>query len=99
MVAPLSFVFMLIFGSNRSKYLLDCAITVDQSGNVFCQNFLNIFMKKDGGCEFGNPDETISSCLGRNQLRDTLTLGGKILVWVLHLLDKDHSIKSIEKNI
>ena len=99
MIAPLCFVFMLVFGKGRAKYLRNCAYSIDQSGNVFCQNFLNRFMANEYGYKFGNPDETISSVLGRNQLRNTLTLGGKILAWVLHLIDKNHCIKSIEKNI
>ena len=45
---------------------------------------------------FGNPDETISSVLGKNQRDNTLTLLGKLIVWVLNMVDENHSEKAIE---
>ena len=46
---------------------------------------------------FGNFEETISSVLGKNQLKGTLTRTGKALVWVLDKIDKNHCKKSIKK--
>jgi len=48
---------------------------------------------------FGNEDETISSVLGKNKLQNTLTVLGIILDSILHALDKNHSEKSIERNL
>lgn len=49
--------------------------------------------------KFGNVDETISSVLGRNKLQTTLRVPGLILDSTLHALDKNHSEKSIERNL
>jgi hypothetical protein len=57
--------------------------------------FNDILIKK-GGHKFGNPDETISSVLGKNFLKGKLSLMGKGLNWILNLIEKDHSIKAIE---
>ena len=46
--------------------------------------------------EFGNPDETISSVLGRNKLKNNLTYIGKTLAKILNLIEKDHVEKAIE---
>jgi 8-oxo-dGTP diphosphatase len=48
------------------------------------------------GDYFGNPDETISSAIGRAKLSNKLTFVGKALDFFLNLIDKNHSIKSIE---
>ncbi len=47
------------------------------------------------GYKFGNPNEAISSTLGKNEKNNTLSLIGKGLVWLLNLIDKDHCKKSI----
>jgi hypothetical protein len=45
---------------------------------------------------FGHEDETISSVLGKNKVKGTLTWCGHILERILHLIDPGHSEKSIE---
>lgn len=49
--------------------------------------------------KFGHEDETISSVLGKNKIQNTLRVPGIILNSILHLTEKFHSEKSIEKNI
>lgn len=72
------------------------ALSNDQKGNVVYKHLFNaILIKKDSIHKFGHEDETVSSVLGKNQLSNTLTNTGKILVWVLDKLDKNHSINSI----
>lgn len=90
--------FGLLIGMYRggTKYLLQCAITVDQSGNVFCQHIFNLIFITSKGYRFGNPDETISSVLGKNQLNGTLSLLGKAMNHFLSFLDPNHSIDAIE---
>lgn len=77
-------------------YLFNCAISDDQSGNVYMAKLFNDLLIKPGGYRFGNPDETISSVLGKNKLTHTLTILGRGLDWILNKLDPNHSIKSIE---
>lgn len=77
-------------------YLFNCAIADDQSGNVYMAKLFNDLLIKPGGHRFGNPDETISSVLGKNQQTGTLTIMGRALAWILDKLDPNHAIKSIE---
>jgi 8-oxo-dGTP diphosphatase len=77
-------------------YLFNCAIADDQHGNTYVAKLFNDVLIKVGGYRFGNPDETISSVLGKNKLTNTLTILGRGLDWILEKLDPNHSIKSIE---
>ena len=77
-------------------YLFKCAIADDQQANVYLAKLFNDILIKKGAHKFGNPDETISSVLGKNFLKGKLSLIGRFLNWVLNLIEKDHSIKSIE---
>ena len=77
-------------------YFLLVSISVDQAGNTFCAELFNDVMIKPKGHPFGNPDETISSVLGKNKRDNTLTSAGKVLSWTLDALDSNHVIKSIE---
>lgn len=79
-------------------YLFNCALATDQHANVFLAKLFNDIMIKQGGHKFGNPDETISSVLGKNKLMGKLSCFGKCLDYILHLLDNNHSIKSIEED-
>lgn len=77
------------------KYL---AISLDQFGNVAMSGLFNtILIMQVSSNKFGNPDETISSVLGKNKIRNTLTRAGKLLDLFLNKLDNNHSINSIEK--
>ena len=84
------------FFKKRSRYWMDIAISLDQLGNVTCQHLFNITLKKKKGYRFGKPDETISSCLGKNKINGTLTRLGGVISSILDKLDYNHSIKSIE---
>jgi len=83
---------------NVSAYLRTVAVSVDQLGNVVCKDLLDLTLIKKQGYRFGNPDETISGVLGKNQNLKTLTITGRVLNYVLSLIEKDHSIKSIEED-
>jgi hypothetical protein len=79
-------------------FFMDLAITIDQTGGVVCKELFNdIFISHKSRHFFGNPDETISSVLGKNEKDGTLILLGKFLNWVLNKIDPGHSINSIEK--
>lgn len=101
---PIGLVFTIIKSCifwNRGilkKYFFSLAISLDQFGNVAMQGFFNICMVSNKSKhKFGNPDETISSVLGKNQKANTLIYPGKRLVALLDALDKNHSLKSIEQ--
>ena len=78
------------------EYLFACAIADDQHANTYLAKLFNDILIKKGGHKFGNPDETISSVLGKNKLIKKLSIAGKLLDWTLELLDNNHTIKSIE---
>ena len=101
---PLGFVSTFIksfLNMNKSilnDYFFSLALSLDQFGNVAMAKLFDfILIKKKSINKFGNPDETISSVLGKNQKAGTLAYFGKRLNALLNFLDKNHSIKSIEK--
>ena len=67
-------------------------------GNVTCKELFNdTLILNNSENIFGDPDETISSVLGKNKRDGTLTKTGKILAAILDKLDKNHTIKSIDQ--
>lgn len=77
----------------------DLGYSKDQHGGVSCKELFNdILITKDSKHKFGNPDETISSVLGKNRRDNTLTWCGKALCWILGLFQKDHEIRAIEED-
>ena len=67
---------------------------------IFFATTLQLLLTKKYGFEFGSDeDDTVSYCLGRNQLRGTLTWLGKAVVWILNKLEKDHTGKAIAMKI
>jgi len=81
-----------------NKYFFDLAISLDQFGNVVCKELLNdALIKSSSPYKFGNPDETISSVLGKNKREGHLLKIGKAVDYTLDKLDENHSIKSIEQ--
>jgi len=57
----------------------------------------NVLISKDG-YKFGNSLETVSSVLGKNQLNNTLSPFGMMLISLMDIFDKDHAIKSVKFN-
>jgi len=86
--------------TNIGNYLFKIAYSIDQLGNVVCSELFNLTLikYKKNSYKFGNPDETISSVLGKNKQRKTLTTLGKWLSKFLNFLDRNHVIKSIEED-
>ncbi|AWX43584.1 hypothetical protein HME9304_00575 [Flagellimonas maritima] len=78
------------------EFALEMAISIDQLGNVIMQHLFNLLWIKEGGYEFGNRDETISSALGKNKQLDTLTGFGKAIDKILDIIDPNHSLNSID---
>lgn len=82
---------------NKKGYFKSSAINLDKFGNREFRTLLNKTLRIETGYEFGNMNETISGVLGKNQRDKTLSKTGKILVWILNKLDKNHCFKSIDK--
>jgi len=76
-------------------YFYQTAIDIDRFGNRNLRTLLNATLIKSDAFPFGDPRETISSVLGKNQQADHLTSTGKALVWILDTLDENHCEKSI----
>jgi hypothetical protein len=103
-LAPIGFAYTLL----KSFVLLDVriiqdyyfklAISLDQLGNVVMSGLFNAIIIKSKDNQFGNPDETISSVLGKNLRTNTLTLLGRILNAILNRIDDNHSINAIEED-
>ena len=82
-------------------YFKSSAVNLDRFGNSEFRTLFNLTLKKKEGYKFGNMEETISSVLGKNQRDNTLSFAGKVLAFILDLLDKNHckkSIKTFDKN-
>ena len=81
-----------------SNYFYDMALSIDQLGNVACKELFNdALILHSSENKFGNPDETISSVLGKNKRDGSLTKAGRILSNILDKLDKNHVTKSIDQ--
>lgn len=88
-------------------FFLNGAITRDKFANYNYRTGLNFWLlkKTDNKYLFGNPNETISSVLGKNQILKSLTLIGWFLIYFLWLIDipnwkkGGHCIASIDNLI
>ena len=85
--------------SYTSKLFRSVAICFDQLGNTCYQELWNRVLITKDGYKFGLPDETISSALGKNLVKGTLTKTGEWLVGVLNKIEPYHCIKSINNNV
>ena len=101
LLLPVIIMFMIlkyIFTGNKKMlavWFFRTAREIDIFANVVGAEFWNAVFITDGGYKFGNPKETISSVLGKNQRDKTLTLVGDALRWVLDRIDEDHCLNSI----
>ena len=93
---PLSIINFLVV-KNKKGYFKSSAINLDKFGNREFRTLLNLTLRIETGYQFGNMNETISGVLGKNERDKTLSKTGKILVWILDKLDKNHASKSIDK--
>jgi hypothetical protein len=95
---PLSIVNWL-FVKEKSGYFKSSATNLDKFGNREFRTLFNKVLISNKGYRFGDIGETISSVLGRNELKGTLSKVGTALVWILDKIDKDHCFKSINKSL
>jgi hypothetical protein len=78
-------------------YFKSTAINIDMFGNREFRSTWNKFLIKEDGYKFGDSRETISSALGKNKLKGTLTKTGEVLCWILDAIDNNHCVKSIKE--
>lgn len=95
LILPLTIINFFVVRSRG--YFKSTAINMDMFGNREFRATWNKFLITKDGYRFGDPKETISSALGKNQLKGTLTITGKILCWILDAIDPNHCIKSIKE--
>jgi hypothetical protein len=85
---------------NKSGYFKNSAVNLDKFGNREFRTLLNkTLILKDSEFKFGDIRETISGVLGKNECYKKLTTTGKVLVWILNKLDKNHCWKSADWTI
>ena len=76
-------------------YFRSSALSLDIWANREFRTLWNKTLRTERGYNFGVVGETISSALGKNERQNTLTKTGKVLVWLLNAIDKDHCKNSI----
>lgn len=94
LLAPWGFLYGLTWTplAGGATWLKNCAISVNQSGQVFCAYLFNdLFLKNPKAVlAFGDPNLTVSHILGKNKAQDNLRLPGRWLVCLLHFIDPNH---------
>lgn len=76
------------------SYLWNILISLDQLVNVVGSPLFNLLFSGDH--KFGNPDETLSSVMGKNIRKNNCVLCKGICA-ILNIFDKNHCKKSIEE--
>ena len=91
----------LLTGNKRELkvWFFRSAREIDVFANVVGLDLFNAIFITNGGYKFGNPKETISSVLGKNQRDKTLSLAGDLLRWILDLIDDNHCLNSINDDV
>jgi len=105
--APFGFLYAVIRQTfvksvnSLSVYFLELALALDNAGNVLMQHVLNdaLLIRNEKTYLFGNKMETISSVIGKNLVTHTLSPAGLLLNQLLHWIDKDHSLNSINYEV
>tara|TARA_R110000751_G_scaffold219865_1_gene322558 strand:+ start:27 stop:413 length:387 start_codon:yes stop_codon:yes gene_type:complete len=101
LLLPIVALFMILkyffTGDKRrlSVWFFRTAREIDVFANVNGAEFFDAIFIINGGYKFGNPKETISSVIGKNQRDKTLSIAGKLLRHMLDRIDKNHCLKSI----
>jgi hypothetical protein len=95
------FLLGILLSKNKTKYLLNIAISYDQLSNTLGAPLLNKILIKKRGYKFGNPDQTLSYVLGLNKKSEHLSKLGKFFTNMLNKIEPNHvekAIKAHEKN-
>lgn len=89
-----------VVSGGSSRYFFKTSTALSQLANAFCEKLLNKIMIKPGRPyePFGNPDETVSGVLGKNNELDALSGFGKLVRKILNRLDPNHTEIAIERD-
>lgn len=79
-----------------NDYFYETAVDIDRFANKNFRTLWNKTLQKNG-YQFGDERETVSSALGKNKIKNTLTKTGQILCFILDKLHNNHCIKSIKE--
>lgn len=77
-------------------YFWNALIAADQLANVLLSPLLNLILRP-GAARFGDPDETLSSVMGK-LVEAGECRGCRLICRLLHLLDPEHCERSIERD-
>lgn len=83
----------------RSRYIINLALSIDQLGNTSASELLNDVFCKSGysnEVRYGDPDQTISYVTGSLYLSNSLTRSGALFNYMLNKVDKRHTLKAVE---
>ena len=96
---PIGIIYSLVKYSiwGKGSLLLRIAIAIDQMGNKILEDLFNDLLITEEGYRFGDVRETVSSAIGKNKVKGTLTRLGIALDAILEFFDENHSIKSIKE--
>lgn len=78
------------------NFFLKIGLSIDIIGNTLCEQLFNDFLIVKDGYRFGDSRETISSVLGKNKKKNTLSKLGQLLASTLDTIDSNHCINSIK---
>jgi len=92
---PLTFINFFVV--RKKGYFKSTAISIDIFANREFRATWNKCFRTENGYKFGQENETISSALGKNQRKRTLTKAGNLVCSALDFLDKNHCEKSIKE--
>jgi len=104
-ILPIISVYMvlkrLINGNGKmiSVWCWRVSMAIDVFANIHGSEIFNDILIKKGGYKFGNPQETISSVIGKNQRDETLTIIGNTLRVLLDAINYGHCITSINNEL
>jgi hypothetical protein len=76
------------------RYIWNLLILLDQGINVIFGPLLNIILRPITA-RFGDPDETLSSVMGKN-VQDNECVGCKLICKILNKIQAKHCVISIE---
>ena len=82
-----------------SRLFYYTAFSIDKIGNYACAVLFNLtlLIKNESVYRFGKEGETISYALGKNYMSKNLNWLGRMLCRVLDLFEKDHVVKTIQR--
>lgn len=79
-----------------TTYIWALLVSLDQLANVAAGPLLNMILRPTVA-RFGDPDETLSSVMGKN-VEAGACIGCRLICLLLHRLDPGHCEKSIERD-